>query len=174
MSMVRRSSPFGELLSLRNSMDRLFEDAFVRPRGALGGGFETPVPQIDVHATPDALVLEAALPGVKPEDVEITSLGETLTISGTMGDEREDEENGYIYQELRRGRFTRSVTMPGDVDTQRATASFENGLLRLSFPKREESRPRQIRINPTIEGQSSTSRQPKAENEDSGEARAQG
>ncbi|CAN5590362.1 Hsp20/alpha crystallin family protein [soil metagenome] len=152
MSIVRRSSPFGELLSLRQAMDRLFEDSYVRPRPGLSGGQDTPGPALDIYATQEALVVEAALPGIRPEDVEITSLGGTLTISGSTDDEQRREEQGYLYQEIRRGSFTRSVTLPGDVDVERAEATFENGMLRLTLPKREESKPRPIRITPSAQG----------------------
>jgi HSP20 family protein len=146
MTLMRRPSPFGELLSLRQAMDRLFEDSFVRPRfGATGEGETNAIP-LDIYATPDTLVLEAALPGVKPEDVEINVLGDTLTISGSTRHEDRREESGFLYQEVRRGTFSRTVTLPGDLKTDAATATFEHGMLRLSFPKAEAAKPRQIRI----------------------------
>ena len=148
MSMVRRTSPFGELLSLRQAMDRLFEDSYVRPR-EWGAGGETQALPLDIYATNDALVVEAALPGIKPEDVDITITGDTLSISGSTKHEERREEGGYLYQELRRGTFSRTVTLPADLDTERATADFDNGLLRLSIPKAEQAKPRQIRINPS-------------------------
>jgi HSP20 family protein len=147
MTIVRRTNPFGEFLSLRQAMDRLFEESFIRPRtffaGDGDGGFGIP---LDVSSTPDALLIEAALPGVKPEDVEVTVVGDTLTINGTNGEEREAEEGGYLYREVRRGRFSRTVTLPAQVDSEKAVASFENGMLRLSIPKAEEAKPRQIRV----------------------------
>ncbi|MGZ6345153.1 MAG: Hsp20/alpha crystallin family protein, partial [Candidatus Limnocylindrales bacterium] len=91
MSLVRRTSPFGDMLSLRQAMDRLFEDSFVRPRSFLTWGEGNALP-LDIQATPDALVVEAALPGVKPEDVEISVLGDTLTISAASDSERRTEE----------------------------------------------------------------------------------
>jgi HSP20 family protein len=155
MSMMRRPSPFGELLSLRQAMDRLFEESFVRPRGssAISEGNEYAIP-LDIYTTGDSLVLEAALPGVKPDDVEITVLGDTLTISGSTREEERAEQGGYLFQEVRRGSFSRTVSLPSDLKTDAAQASFEDGILRLSIPKAEEGRPRQIRINPTTEGSS--------------------
>ena len=157
MSLARRSSPFGELLSLRQAMDRLFEDSYVRPGGGYSGAEEQPLP-LDVLATDDALIVRAALPGVKPDDVEITLTGDMLAITGEFRDEREQKGEQYLFQELRRGRFTRSVSLPSDLDRDGATASFENGLLTLRIPKAAETRPRQIRITPTT---SSTSDAPK-------------
>ncbi len=153
MTLMRRS-PFGELLSLRQAMDRLFEDSFVRPRdwGTSAEGGTLP---LDIYATKDALVVRAALPGMKPEDVDITLTGDTLTISGTFREEREGNgEGGYVFQELRRGTFTRTVTLPTDLQSDKATAAFENGLLTLSIPKSEQAKPRQIRITPTTDAAS--------------------
>lgn len=147
MSMVRRTSPFGELLSLRQAMDRLFEDSYVRPRS--WSTSDGNVLALDVFATPDAIVVEAALPGVKPDDVDITVTGDTLTISGSSAEQRERTDEGVLYQEIRRGSFSRTVTLPSDVKTDGATASFENGILRLSIPKAKSAKPRQIRISPT-------------------------
>ncbi|MGZ3631875.1 MAG: Hsp20/alpha crystallin family protein [Candidatus Limnocylindrales bacterium] len=148
MSLVRRTSPFGDMLSLRQAMDRLFEDSFVRPRGFLTWGEGNALP-LDIQATPDALVVEAALPGVKPEDVAITIEGDTLTISGSNESERKTDEGGYLYQEIRHGSFSRTVTLPADLKADQAIASFEHGLLRLSIPKAEAAKPRRITISPT-------------------------
>ena len=86
MTLVRRSSPFGELVSLRQAMDRLFEDSFVRPNRWAGQTGESFLP-LDVRATPDSLVVEAALPGVKPEDVDLTIEDGTLTITAKTAEE---------------------------------------------------------------------------------------
>ncbi|CAN5756853.1 Hsp20/alpha crystallin family protein [soil metagenome] len=151
MSLIRRPSPFGELLSLRQAMDRLFEDSYVRPPGAAVEADRALA--VDAYSTPEALVIEAALPGVKPDGVEISLLGDTLTISGSAGEESSRDEEGYSYREIRRGNFSRSLTLPAGLNPEGATAEFENGLLRLSIPKAEESRPRQIRISPSSNGQ---------------------
>jgi HSP20 family protein len=153
MTLIRRNNPFGELLSLRQAMDRLFEDSWVRPGSWLGNGDGEHGMAIDVRTTPESLVVEAALPGVKPEDVEISVLGDTLTISGRTSEEQSGEEDGYTYREIRRGSFSRTLTLPRGIKSDAAEAKFDNGLLRLSFPKAEEAKPRQIKINPTTGGQ---------------------
>lgn len=152
MTLMRRSSPLGEMLSLRQAMDRLFEDSFVRPGRAYltGEGGDYGIP-LDVSSTADALVIEAALPGVKPDDVEITLLGDTLTINASTTDERESDDSGYAYREVRRGRFSRTVTFPTQVDSDKATADFRDGMLRLSIPKAEVAKPRRIRIGGATE-----------------------
>ena len=153
MTLIRRTNPFGELISLRAAMDRLFEDSWVRPNnGALD---EHPL-ALDVRTTNDAYEIEAALPGVKPEDVDISVLGETLTISARTGQEQSRDEDGYSYREIRRGSFSRTVTLPSAVKADAASATFENGMLRLSIPKAEEAKPRQIQIKATAAAGSET------------------
>src|SRR5918999_1427706 len=99
MSMMRRPSPFGELLSLRQAMDRLLEDSFVRPRGGWSAGADgASVLPLDISTTADELVVEAALPGVRPDDVEITVEDGTLTIRGSSREERSQDEAGYLVQ----------------------------------------------------------------------------
>ncbi len=159
MTIVRRPSPFGELLSLRQAMDRLFEDSFVNPRtwGQLGSeGVGLP---LDIYTTPDDLVVEAALPGVKPEDVEITITGDTLAISGNSSSERKHEEGSVVVQEIRRGAFSRTVALPQGLRTEKASAGFEHGVLTLRIPKAEEVKPRQIRIS-AIDDATGSVRQP--------------
>ena len=161
MTIVRRPSPFGELMSLRSAMDRLFEDSFVgRPfGGALGGTFDsTNQLPLDVTRTADALVVEAALPGIKPEDVDITVEDSTLTIRGEFRDERQSGEGESLVSEIRRGSFGRTITLPSGLEADKATATFENGVLTLRIPKAESVKPRQIRISPSIDGASSATR----------------
>jgi HSP20 family protein len=152
MTLIRRPNPFGELLSLRQAMDRLFEDSYVRPRS--GGSTDEHALALDIYTQSDSLVVEAALPGVKPEDVEISVLGDTLTISASTSHDESRNDDGYSYREIRRGAFTRTVTLPGGLKADDATASFENGMLRLSIPKAEQAKPRQIQIRPNAAGES--------------------
>lgn len=156
MTIVRRSSPFGELVSLRQAMDRLFEDSFVRPRMWAGQALESSSLALDAHMNADELFVQAALPGVRPEDVEITIENGTLTIAGESFDrlrgESKDESNQYLLQEIRRGSFVRSVTLPNGLEPDKATASFENGVLTLRIPRAEQVKPRTIRINATTDG----------------------
>lgn len=145
MSILRRE-PWGELVSLRDEMDRLFAESLVRPFGAFearGGG----MPEIDILETDAAIVVKAATPGVKPEDLEITTVGDTVTIKGQASEEKESEEEGkVIYRERRQGAFCRSFTLPTAVQADQATAEFEHGVLTLTLPKAEESRPKAIKI----------------------------
>ena len=156
MTIVRRPSPFGELMSLRSAMDRLFEDSFVRrPLGPLFDTAAASLP-LDVTRTTDALVVEAALPGIKPEDVEITVEDGTLSIHGEYRDERREGEGESLVSEIRRGSVSRSVTLPNGLEPDKATATFEHGVLTLRIPKAEAVKPRQIRISPTVDGHATT------------------
>ena len=151
MTIVRRPSPFGELMTLRQAMDRLFDDDY-RPFRWLSGGVDGPGLPLDVSTTDDSLTIEAALPGIKPEDVDITVENGTVRISGKTADERTAEEGSYVLQEIRRGNFSRTVTLPTGLEPDKATASFEHGILRLEIPKAEQVKPRQIKISPVTDG----------------------
>ena len=151
MTIVRRPSPFGELMTLRQAMDRLFDDDY-RPFRWLSGGVDGPGLPLDVSTTDDSLTIEAALPGIKPEDVDITVENGTVRISGKTADERTAEEGSYVLQEIRRGNFSRTVTLPTGLEPDKATASFEHGILRLEIPKAEQVKPRQIKISAVSDG----------------------
>src|SRR4051794_7046646 len=112
MTLARRPSPFGELLSLRQAMDRLFEDSFVRPGQWGFGSADGMALPLDVSTNNDELVIQAALPGVEPDEVDITVENGTLTIRGETRSERNEGEDDYLVREIRRGTFSRSVSLP--------------------------------------------------------------
>jgi HSP20 family protein len=148
--MIRRTSPFGELLQLRRAMERMFDDPFIRQ---VGGSRSTArrLP-LDVYETPEAIVIEAALPGIKPEEVEVAVLGDTVTLSAGSDSETLSDEDGYRWREVQRGRVTRSVTLPQGVVADQASATFENGLLRLSFPKAQPAEAVRIPVTVPVTG----------------------
>lgn len=154
MTLARRPSPFGELMTLRRAMDRIFDEDFFRPAPD-GHADDHQLLPLDVTTTKDALLVQASLPGVKPEDVQITVENGTLTITGQTAEERHEEGASHIVREIRRGSFARSVTLPNGLDADKAEATFEHGVLKLRIPKAEQARPRQIRISPVTEGSSS-------------------
>ncbi len=161
MTLVRRTSPLGELVSLRQAMDRLFEDSFVRPR-PWGVGDTNGILPLDVTNSTDALVVEAALPGIAPQDVEITVEDGTLTIRGESRSEEQRQDGETLISEIRRGTVSRAIALPGGLEPDKADATFENGVLHLRIPKAEAVKPRQIRISPSIDGTATTS-QPAAD-----------
>ena len=148
MANITRYDPLGEMVSLRSAMDRLFEDSIVSPLTwrTIGAGNESVTPAIDVHETADALVVTAALPGMKADDVEITITGQTLTLRGEFKADDEIKRDQYLYRERRYGSFSRTVQLPVRVQGEQTSATFADGVLTLSVPKAEEVKPRQIRI----------------------------
>lgn len=151
MTIIRRPSPFSELLTLRSAMDRLFDETFFRPVAGSTSEDSLAMP-LDIYTTQDALVVEAALPGIRPDEVEVSILGDTLTLTAASGGETNEERNGYHVREVRRGRFTRTVTLPSGLRTDGATATFEHGMLKLAFPKAEQAKPRHIPVSAPTEG----------------------
>jgi HSP20 family protein len=151
MTIVRRPSPFRDLFSVSQAMDRFFDDDY-RPFRWLSGGPDGPALPLDVTTDTDTLTIEAALPGIKPEDVDITIENGTVTITGKTASERKAEEGSYVLQEIRRGNFSRTVALPSGLEPDKATATFEDGILRLEIPKAEQVKPRQIRISPVTNG----------------------
>lgn len=143
---IERWQPFSELMSLRQAMDRLFEDSFVRPSRGLAALAEVAAPALNVYQTPTEVVLKAALSGLKPEDVSIDITGETLTIKGESKAEQEIKKEDYLYQERRYGAFSRSVVLPSGLKTDKAEATMEDGILTLTIPKVEEVKPKNISV----------------------------
>jgi HSP20 family protein len=146
MANITRFDPFGEMVTLRQAMDRLFEDSFVSPLSLRTFNGEAVAPPLDVHQTADEIVVTAALPGIKPEDVDITITGQTLSIRGEFKADEEISRDQYLYRERRYGTFNRQIQLPVRVQGDAASATFENGLLTLSIPKAEEVKPRQIQV----------------------------
>ena len=144
MSMIRWE-PFREMMSLSQAMDRLLEDSFIRP-ARLWPELRAGELPIDMYQTKDEVVLKATLPGVKPEEVDTTITGDTLTIKGEHREEKETKEEDYLYKEHRYGAFSRSVTVPMQIESDKAEAVFENGILTLTIPKSEQVKPKQIKV----------------------------
>ncbi len=152
MTLVRRPSPFSELMTLRQAMDRMFDDTVFRPLTPYANGDFTRLP-LNVRTTADALLVEAELPGVKPEDVDITVESNTLTIRADDRSEHTEEQGDWRVREISRGNVMRAVTLPNGLETEKAEATFEHGLLTLRIPRAEQVKPRQIQIRPVTPGQ---------------------
>ena len=143
MSNLIRWEPAREMMSLRDAMDRLFDDAFTRPL-SLRDAWS--VPAIDMFQTDDEIVVKAALPGIKADEVQINVTGEVLTLKGEVKQNQEMEEKAWHIREQRYGSFERSVVLPTDVVADKAKAEFENGILTITLPKAEEVKPRTITV----------------------------
>jgi len=146
MANLVRWDPFGEMWSLRQAMDRLFEDAFVRPWNATQAEGGVAGLALDMYESADDLVVTAAVPGVRPEDIDITIQGDVLTIKGQAETEQQKDQTNYHLHERRYGRFYRQVALPHAVKSDGADATFENGILRLRLPKAEEAKERKIQV----------------------------
>lgn len=146
MTLIRRPSPFTEVVSLRDAMERLFDDRFLRPIWQANG--EHPAePALDVYTTPEAVVAKVALPGVKPADVDISIADDMVTVKGSFTEETETKEGGYVYKELSRGSFERTFAVPTAIKPADATAVFKDGLLTLTMPKSEAVKPQHVKVN---------------------------
>lgn len=156
MSSLVRWSPVREMMDLRREFDRLFENALDMPAfrsdTATTWGLA-----LDLVENEDDYVIKASVPGIAPDDLEITLSDNTLTISGEFKQDEEVKEEQYRLRERRYGNFRRSVTLPTSVDREAIDASYDAGILTLQIPKAEEVKPKRISIHipkerQTIEG----------------------
>ena len=145
MATVTRWDPFQDVLSLREAMNQLVEESFVRPATAQAG--QNFVPALDLSETAEGYLVEAALPGVKPEDVEVTVENNVLTIKGETRQESDSKQRNFHRVERRFGSFQRTIGLPTTVKADAIQASLTNGVLRLEIPKAEEVKPRKISVN---------------------------
>ncbi len=144
---VVRWEPFNEMVSLRDAMNRLFEDSFIRPSlWPLPFEDNGRVLPVDVLETKDHIQIVASVPGFKPEDIDVSVTGETLTLKGEFKAETKQEEGNYLRKERRFGSFQRTVTLPAGVVAEKAKAEFENGVLTLTLPKAEQAKPKTIKV----------------------------
>ncbi|HMA33607.1 MAG TPA: Hsp20/alpha crystallin family protein [Chloroflexia bacterium] len=141
---VQRWDPWTEMLTLREAMGRLLEDSYVRPAGASPTAESLP---LDVYEDADNIEVSATLPGLRPEDVEITLQGDMLTIKGQRKTSTERKQGNYLMREQRSGNFYRSIQLPVLIDAGKVQANFEHGLLHLTLPKAEATKPRKIQIS---------------------------
>jgi HSP20 family protein len=145
MSMMLRD-PFEALMPLREAVDRLFQESFVKP-----GPFEFFTGRtfpVDVYETKDlqGYIVEASLPGAKPEEISITALGDTLTITYTTKGEEKVEKPNYVRRERFEGEMTRTISLPTEIVPEKVHATYEQGVLKLQVPKSEAAKPKQISV----------------------------
>jgi HSP20 family protein len=144
MSNLIRWEPAREMMTLRDAMDRLFDDAFTRPLRQYDGNMS--MLAVDMYQTDNEVVVKAAIPGVKADEVQINVTGEMLTIKGETKEKDEVKEKAYHIREQRWGMFERTLALPTDVVADKAKADFENGILTITLPKAEEVKPKTITI----------------------------
>lgn len=148
MSMMLRD-PFEALMPLRDAVNRLFEESFIWPGRELLTGRTF---LVDVYETKDqqGYVVEASLPGAKPEDISITAMGNNLTIRyATKGEEKVEKPN-YVRRERYEGEMTRSISLPTEIVPEKVQAVYEHGILKLQVPKSEAAKPKQIPVKTAV------------------------
>lgn len=143
MSSLMRWEPFEGRTSLQQAMRQLFESSVVEP--GLLEPWATEV-AMDVYEKDNNVIVKVSLPGVKPEDVQVTLVGDTLTITGETKAETNVEEKHYVRRERRYGQFSRTVTLPGAVAADNIQAEFEHGVLTITVPKPEEEKTKKVQV----------------------------
>ena len=145
--LLKRWEPFAEFRRFDRGMDRVrgqtFRPFYMWPHYWHENGRVA----IDVYRDADNLVVRAALPGVKPEDVEVTVADGTLSIKGEAKFEKEIKEDEYLHREHRYGSFHRRVALPRGLDAEKAEAAYDNGILTVTIPRHEESKGRLLKVN---------------------------
>jgi HSP20 family protein len=137
--------PFGELGSLRREMDRLW-DSFFGERPLARAWEREWAPSLDVSETKDNFVVKAEVPGIDAKDIDISLTGDVLTIKGEKKQEKEEKEEDYHLVERSYGAFSRSIRLPAEVESTKIKASYKNGILRVTLPKSEKVKAKEVRI----------------------------
>ena len=144
---ISRFDPFRGESALQHQINRLFTEAFDR---SSEGNLTTWAPPVDIYETEHELVVKADLPDVKPQELDIRVENNILTIRGERKFEKTVQEGNYLRVERSYGSFSRSFALANTVNTEAIKAEYKNGVLTLSVPKREEAKPKQIKVN--VEG----------------------
>jgi HSP20 family protein len=143
-----RWNPLMEMVSLRERMNRLFDDSLFRSDGrsdeAEIGGW---LPVVDMFEKDDHLVIKAELPGMDKKDISLDFKDGILTLSGVRKNENEVKDESFYRREMTYGKFIRSFSLPADSDAEKIKAEFQNGLLTIEVPKPEQHKPKQIKVN---------------------------
>jgi HSP20 family protein len=143
---ITRWRPFRDLVSIQDEMNRLFDDFFGRPatRPEWTEGVWTP--SVDVSETKDNVIINAEIPGMSKEDVKLSVQNNVLTLSGERKQEKEEKDVNYHRIERSYGSFSRSFTLPASVKPDKVKATYKDGILKITLPKSEEAKPKQIPI----------------------------
>ena len=144
---IVRYDPFRDLRTLQEEVNRLFSTNLTRGFGEEGIGRGAWNPSVDIYENKDQIVLEAELPGMNRDDFELTVENNVITLRGERHFEKKDDSDNYHRVERSYGSFTRSFTLPQTVSADSATAEYRNGVLRVTLPKREETKSRRIQVS---------------------------
>lgn len=140
--------PFRDLEAIRNEMNRVFGSPLVRwadrDAGLLEGAWS---PAVDVFDSKDNIMVRADIPGMNKDEIDVSVHGDTLVMKGEKKQEKETRDKDFVRIERFHGSFNRAIRLPSDVDATKVNATYKNGVLELVLPKKEESKPKQIKIN---------------------------
>lgn len=142
---LSRFEPFRGISTLEDQFSRLFNEAF--DRSAEEGSLTPWAPAVDIYETEHELVVKADLPDIKPEELDIRVENNILTIRGERKFEKKVSENNYLRVERTYGSFSRSFSLASTVNSEAIKAEYQDGVLTLTVPKREEAKPKQIKVN---------------------------
>ena len=148
---LTRWEPFRGLNTLHEEVNRLFENGFARGRSGQAE-LASWAPAVDIYETKNELVVKADLPDVQEKDIDVRVENNTLTIRGERKFSNEVHEHNYLRVERAYGTFTRSFSLPNTVNTEAIHAEYRNGVLNVRMPKREETKPKQIKISVSENG----------------------
>jgi HSP20 family protein len=148
---VTRWEPFRGLNTLQEQVNRLFEDNFTRSRSG-HAELASWAPAVDIYETENELVVKADLPDVPEKDIDVRVENNTLTIHGERKFENDVHQDNYLRVERAYGTFTRSFSLPNTVNTEGIRAEYQNGVLSVRMPKREESKPKQSKVGVSANG----------------------
>jgi HSP20 family protein len=144
---IIRWDPFRDMITLREKMNRMFEDVFTgRTEEGKDLTASTWAPSVDIFETEKELVLTAEVPGIDEKDIEIKIEENTLSLKGERKFEKETKEENYHRIERSYGSFYRAFTLPNSIDPEKIRATHENGVLKITMPKRDELQPRKVKI----------------------------
>ncbi len=145
---LRIFDPWRDFGTLQERINRIFDETMRALYPQEGEELErgTWIPAVDIHETEDNYVVKADLPGMKKEDIQIDLKDSTLTIRGEKKFEEKVSKDNYIRTERAYGTFVRSFTLPNNVDAEKIKASYKDGVLELTLPKKEEAKPKQIKV----------------------------
>ena len=144
---IVRWEPFRDLFVTQDRFNRLFNETFSRAFGDEEAPVRSWAPAVDILENEGNIVLKAELPGIDPKDVEVRVEDNTLYLKGERKFEKEVKEENYHRVERSYGSFARSFALPGSIDSEKVQAEYKDGLLTLTIPKREEAKPKTIKIN---------------------------
>jgi len=143
---IIRWDPFRDMVTLRDKMNRMFDDVFSSRGEEKDMAASTWAPSVDIYETENELVLSAEVPGVDEKDIEIKIEDNMLSLKGERRFQKETKEENYHRIERSYGSFHRAFTLPNSVDPENIRAEHENGVLKIMMPKRQELKPRTVKI----------------------------